>query len=64
MILSAEHIFVQKKKLDKMRKRKLPKGRTRWSYEDELQIQIEKRVLTAMVEEINGTTRQTSPASP
>ena len=64
MIISAEHIFVQKKKLDGMKKRKLPKGRTKWSYEDELQIQIQGRVLKAMVGEINGATRKTSSTSP
>lgn len=60
MIISAEHIFKQKKKLDKMRKRVLPKGRTKWEYNDELEIQVQGRVLKAMVEETNGSTRQTS----
>ena len=57
MILSAEHIFVQKKKLDKMRRRKLPKGRTKWEYNDELDIQIQSRVLEALMEEIRGESK-------
>ena len=64
MIIGAEHIFKQKKKLDKMRKRVLPKGRTKWEYNDELEIQVQGRVLKAMVEEINVSTRQASSASP
>lgn len=61
MIINAEHIFVQKKKLDKMKKRKLPKGRAKWQMEDELEIQIQARVLSSMVEELNAGIAKESP---
>ena len=61
MIINAEHVFVQKKKLDKMKKRKLPKGRSKWQMEDELEIQIQARVLSSMVEELNAGVAKGSP---
>ncbi len=50
-VIHLEKVFALKKKLNKMKERVLPKGRTHWSYEDELQIQIQQRVLSASVQE-------------
>ena len=64
MILDAKHIFKQKRKLNRMRERKLPKGRTKWTYEDELDIQTQSRVLEALLEEIRGKSKNSGQASP
>lgn len=54
VVIDAQEVFILKRAYDKARKRKLPKGRTRWTHEDELGVQKSHRLLHSEKEALRG----------